>query len=129
MSTEAQLRDLLTALYAAFPTGGSAWQQYLSPGVLVVGTDEHEWWDYDAVVQTGRAELELHLNAGTRVEGGQPWISHYGDVWVAVDRPTLHTADGQVIPQRLTVVAVPDGPGLRIEHLHISIGARADRTT
>jgi ketosteroid isomerase-like protein len=40
-----EMRQLLAKLYAAFDTGDTAdWEQGLAPDVLVIGTDEAEWW-------------------------------------------------------------------------------------
>jgi hypothetical protein len=125
MSSVELLRDLLTELYAAFGSGNpSAWVDHLTDDVLGVGTDPDEWWEgRDTVVRVGTAQVEQLANAGMQVLGGTPRIFDHGSMLVAVDRPTLHSPDGQTIPSRFTVVAVNDGNGLRIQHFHLSIGA------
>jgi ketosteroid isomerase-like protein len=125
VSVEEQLRSLLTDLYDAFGTGDpAAWLDHLTDDVLAVGTDPDEWWEgRDAVAKVGRAQVEQLARAGMHVTGGEPRIFDHGAVLIAVDRPILHAPEGQTIPTRFTVVAVKENGELRIQHLHLSIGA------
>ncbi|MGI8901455.1 MAG: nuclear transport factor 2 family protein [Nocardioides sp.] len=119
------MHALLNTFYGSFESGdGSAFGDSLAPDILFLGTDEAEWWQGADEVRRvwGRQLDELH-SAGVGVRGGEPSVVTNGDVVWAVDRPTVHLADGTTVRLRLTLVAVRDGDRLMLRHLHASVGA------
>jgi hypothetical protein len=125
MTAATDMAELLGALYATLSTGdASAWEESLASDVLVIGTDDAEWWQgKDAALRVIDAQVtELH-EAGARYIGGKAEIGSAGDTVWAADRPTLRLADGTAVPLRVTAVATREGDSLVIRQAHVSVGA------
>jgi ketosteroid isomerase-like protein len=130
MNDVADMAELLSALYASLSTGdASAWEESFASDVLVIGTDDAEWWQGkgDALRVIDAQITELH-DAGARYAGGTPQIGSAGDTVWAADRPTLRLADGTTVPLRVTAVATRDGDTLAIRQMHVSVGAPNEET-
>jgi hypothetical protein len=128
MNAAADMAELLSALYATLSTGdASAWHESFGSDVLVIGTDDAEWWQgKDAALRVIDAQVtELH-DAGARYAGGEAQIAGAGDTVWAADRPTLRLADGTTVPLRVTAVATREGDALVIRQMHVSVGAPND---
>lgn len=104
MDLASEMRQLLAKLYAAFDTGDTAdWEKGLAPEVLVIGTDEAEWWQgKDRVLTVLRAQTSEMHGAGMRLKPGEPEIAASGGAVWAADRPTMHLADETEVPLRFT---------------------------
>jgi ketosteroid isomerase-like protein len=125
MKVASEMAELLVTLYAGFDSGdSSSWEEALAADVLFIGSDELEWWQgRDEVRRAARAQTAEMHGAGIRFRAGDPQIVANGDtVWVA-DRPTIHLADGTVIPTRLTLVASAVDGRLVLRQMHVSVGA------
>jgi hypothetical protein len=125
MNAAAEMAELFNALYGSLSTGdATAWRESMSPDVLVIGTDDAEWWDgKDAALRVIDAQVsELH-QAGVRYTGGELQVGAAGDTVWAADRPTVHLADGTTVPVRVTAVATREGDSLVIRQMHVSVGA------
>ena len=58
MTSPTDIRDLLATIYASFSSGdGSAWESALGAEVMLIGTDEAEWWQGADVLPVLRAQL------------------------------------------------------------------------
>jgi hypothetical protein len=125
MNDTADVRRLFDGLYESMADGDpTPWAEALAEDVVVIGTDEAEWWQGrdTAMKFIGVQVQELH-EAGLRYSGSDPQVSAAGDVvWVA-DRPTAVLGDGTSVPLRLTVVATRGGGTLTIRQMHLSVGA------
>lgn len=124
MDAAAEMRELLASLYGSFETGdGARLADALAPDVLLIGTDEAEWWQgKERVLSVLRAQLDEMRAAGVRLVGGEAQIAATADsVWVA-DRPTMSLSDGTTVPARLTLVATVEDSALLIRQWHVSVG-------
>jgi SnoaL-like domain len=119
------MRQLLAKLYAAFDTGDTAdWEKGLAPDVLVIGTDEAEWWQgKDRVLTVLRAQTAEMHGAGMRLKRGEPEIAASGGAVWAADRPTMHLPDETEVPLRLTLLATQENGALVVRQMHLSVGA------
>ena len=125
MTLATDMSALLDAFYTSFESGdASPFLEAFAPDILIVGTDEAEWWkgraEAQRVFETQHDEMR---SAGVRLTGGEPDITVTDDVVWAADRPTLHLEDGTETELRLTAIAVREGEGLSLQHLHASVGA------
>jgi hypothetical protein len=124
MELVAEMRDLLASFYESFNTGdASRLENALAPDVLVIGTDEVEWWQgRDRALSVLRAQFDELRTSGVRLEGGEAQIVGTAESVWAADRPKMSLADGKTVPVRLTLVATKEGPGLLIRQWHFSVG-------
>ena len=120
-----EMKALLDAFYASFETGdGSKFHESFAPDILVIGTDEVEWWKGKPDVQRVlKAQLDEMSSAGVRVTGGDLDVGVYGDVVWAAGRLTVHLSDGTETPMRITAVAVREADILSLRQMHASLGA------
>lgn len=128
MNAAADMAELLSALYASLSTGdASVWEDSFASDVLVIGTDDAEWWQgKDAALRAIDAQVtELH-DAGVRYTGGEAQIGGAGDTVWAADRPTVRLADGTTVPLRVTAVATREGDTLVMRQMHVSVGVPND---
>jgi ketosteroid isomerase-like protein len=116
---------LLASFYSSLESGdSSALEASFAPDILVVGTDEAEWWrGKDEAQRVVRAQMDEMKSAGVRFTGGHADIVERGDVVWAADRPTVELADGTTSQMRLTAVAVREGDALVLHQMHASMGA------
>jgi hypothetical protein len=122
--TAADMTCLLNTFYSSIATGDtSAFAELLAPDVLVIGTDEAEWWQgkNDAMKVIQAQVSEMHV-AGMQLIGGDPQVVEASHVVWAADRPTLQLEDGTSVPLRLTAIATRDGEALLIRQMHLSSG-------
>jgi ketosteroid isomerase-like protein len=121
----ADMTRLVNTFYSSIASGdSSAFAELLAPDVLVIGTDDAEWWQgkNDAISVIQAQVSEMH-DAGMQLIGGDPQVVEASDaVWVA-DRPTLELEDGTSVPLRLTAIATREGNALLIRQMHLSSGA------
>jgi GNAT superfamily N-acetyltransferase len=101
------MRELLMRLYDSFNTGDpKIWRDTVAEDALGVGSDPDEWWDGRAVVlRIGETQVQEMGAAHVHVESGTPKIFEQGDVFWAVDRPSIsvpggHTDTDEVHPHR-----------------------------
>jgi ketosteroid isomerase-like protein len=125
MNLVADMTALLDAFYESVESGDvSPFDHALAAHVVVVGTDDAEWWQgRGEALRAMRAQFAEMSDAGVRFTGGQHQIVARGDVVWAVDRPTVHLADGTATSLRMTAVATREGDNLVIQHMHLSAGA------
>lgn len=117
------LAGLLADLYASYGTGDSrVWEETLADDALFVGIDQDEWLDGTRAMS--RSMLTEMTEAGIRVSGGTPRIVDNGETLWAADRPIIHLGDGSKLPARVTVLAIRTDAGLRLQHVHFSVGLR-----
>ena len=124
MDDQADMRRLLDGIYQALADGDSrAWGTALADDVLMIGTDDAEWWQgKDTAMKFVEAQVQEMHDAGVRFSGGDPAVTVAGDVvWVA-DRPTVSLTDGTSVPMRLTAVATRENDRLALRQVHVSIG-------
>jgi ketosteroid isomerase-like protein len=121
----AEIHEFLDALYGSFATGDpSAWAQRLGDDVLVIGTDEAEWWQgKEDALRAVTSQLSEMSEAGIRVSPGEADVSDKGAFVLVADRPTLHLPDGSGTKLRMTMVISRVGEDLALEHLHLSVAA------
>ena len=125
MNLADEMKALLDAFYASFETGdGSEFLESFAQDVLVIGTDEVEWWkgkpDVQRVIE---AQLEEMRSGGVRVTGDDDVdVGVHGDVVWAAGRLTVHLADGTETLMRLTAVAVREADTLSLRQMHASLG-------
>lgn len=119
------IKTLLTTIYASFGSGdSSAWAGSLADDVMLIGTDEAEWWQgRDTVVPILEAQLSEMSAAGISFTGGEPVVGEAGDVVWAADRPTITLPDGSTSVLRATLVAVRQDGSLVIQQMHLSAPA------
>jgi ketosteroid isomerase-like protein len=124
MTLADEMKALLEAFYTSFESGdGSTFRESFGPDILIIGTDELEWWKGKPEAQrVVRAQLDEMRSTGVRVTGGDPDITVKGDVVWAADRPTLRLGDGTQTELRLTAVAVREGENLLLQQVHASVG-------
>jgi hypothetical protein len=124
MSGTDEMRELLIHLYDSFNTGDpKIWRDAVAEDALGVGSDPDEWWDGGAVVlRIGEAQVQEMGAAHVHVEPGTPKIFEQGDVFWAVDRPSISMPGGTPTPMRFTVIASRRGDRLEIRHFHLSAG-------
>jgi ketosteroid isomerase-like protein len=125
MDLVAGMTAVLDDFYAAVEAGDvSAFDNVLAADVIMVGTDEAEWWQGSSdALRAMRAQFAEMSDAGVRFTGGNYQIVAHGDVVWAVDRPTVHLADGTATPLRMTAVATAEGDHLVVQHMHLSAAA------
>ena len=125
MSLADEMSALLAAFYGSLESGdSSALEESFAPDLLIIGTDEAEWWrGKDEAQRVVRAQINEMKSAGVRFTAGEPNIVVKGDVVWAADRPTVQLGDGTTTQMRLTAVAVREGNGLMLYQLHASVGA------
>jgi ketosteroid isomerase-like protein len=125
MSATSEMADLLKTFYSSISTGDpSAFAASMASDVLVIGTDEVEWWQgKDEVLRVMEAQVSEMHDAGIRFTGGDPQVFDSGDAVWAADRPTLQLPDGTSMLLRLSVVATRDGDALLVRQVHLSAGA------
>lgn len=117
------LATLMSEFYASYGTGDPrVWEETLTENALFVGIDQQEWLDGRGAMR--RSMLTEMTEAGIRMSGGTPRIVDNGSTLWAADRPTIHLGDGSRLPARITVVAVRTDAGLRVQHVHLSVGLR-----
>lgn len=119
------IRDLLSTIYASFASGdSSAWVDALADDVMMIGTDEPEWWHgKDASLPILEAQLSEMSGAGITFTGGEPVVGEAGAVVWAADRPTVHLPDGSSRMLRATLVATREDEGLVVRQMHLSAAA------
>lgn len=128
MNGAAAVRELWSRLLETLETGdASAWADAMAEDVLVIGTDEAEWWQGKAaavgVIQQQVAELH---EAGVRYSSSDPQVNEVADVYWVADRPNVVLGDGTTVPVRFTAVATRAGDSLLLRQVHASIGAPND---
>jgi ketosteroid isomerase-like protein len=125
MDLVAGMTALLDEFYGAVEAGdASSFDEALAADVIMVGTDEAEWWEGPGeALRAMRAQFAEMSDAGVRFTGGHYQIVAQGDVVWAVDRPTVHLADGTATPLRMTAVATAEGDHLVVRHMHLSAAA------
>jgi ketosteroid isomerase-like protein len=125
MDLVAGMTALLDDFYGAVGAGDvSSLDNALAADVIMVGTDEAEWWQgRGEALRAMRAQFAEMSDAGVRFTGGHYQIVAHGDVVWAVDRPTVHLADGTATPLRMTAVATNEGDHLVVQHMHLSAAA------
>jgi ketosteroid isomerase-like protein len=125
MDLVAGMTALLDEFYGAVEAGdASSFDNALAADVIMVGTDEAEWWEgRGEALRAMRAQFAEMSDAGVRFTGGNYQIVAQGDVVWAVDRPTVHLADGTATPLRMTAVATAEGDHLVVRHMHLSAAA------
>ena len=118
------MRELLMRLYDSFNTGDpKIWRDTVAEDALGVGSDPDEWWDGRAVVlRIGETQVQEMGAAHVHVEPGTPKIFEQGDVFWAVDRPSISVPGGTPTPMRFTLIASRQGERLEIRHFHLSAG-------
>ena len=119
-----EMRELLIRLYDSFNTGDpKIWRDAVAEDALGVGSDPDEWWDGRAVVlRIGETQVQEMAAAHVRVEPGTPKIFEQGEVFWAVDRPSISVPGGKPTSMRLTVIASRRDDRLEIRHFHLSAG-------
>jgi ketosteroid isomerase-like protein len=119
------MRELLNRLYGSFADGDvSMWEHSLSDDVVMIGTDQAEWWQgLEHVLPVLRAQMEQLHGAGIELSPGDPQVGSNGDTVWAADQPTMHLGTGSDVALRLTLVATRDEGRLVFRQLHLSIGA------
>jgi hypothetical protein len=120
-----RMAEILTRLYAAFDTGdATVWSESLAPDVVLIGTDETEWWvGKEVALPVLRAQAAEMHGAGIRVTDSDPQIGSNGNTVWAADHPMMTLPDGSQVPLRLTMVAALDEDSLLIRQGHLSVGA------
>ncbi len=124
MNQSAELRDLVLRTYAALASGDTTfYDRHLSheEGVLIIGTDPHEWWaGHETINRVFKAQVQEM--GGINIVGSDPHAYSEGNVgWVA-DRPKFRLPDGTDIPIRSTIVFVKEDGAWKVVHQHLSIG-------
>jgi ketosteroid isomerase-like protein len=96
MSATSEMADLLKTFYSSISTGDpSAFAASMASDVLVIGTDEVEWWQgKDEVLRVMEAQVSEMHDAGIRFTGGDPQVFDSGDAVWAADRPTPNSRTG-----------------------------------
>jgi uncharacterized protein (TIGR02246 family) len=119
------IRALLESLYASFASGdASAYLDDLADDVVIVGTDESEFWQgREEVTPVLQAQLSEMSAAGIRVTAGEVLTGESGGAAWAADRPTLHLPDGSSQTLRATLVATREGDALVVQQMHLSAPA------
>lgn len=94
-----------------------------SPHVLVIGTDQSEWWTGAGAIRGMSSTAQhIHDTGAEVVPSSNPVAWELGDVGWVLDQPTLRLASGREFPFRLTSVYVREGNDWKIIHQHWSIG-------
>jgi ketosteroid isomerase-like protein len=119
------IKTLMTTIYASIASGDSSgWADSLADDIMMIGTDEAEWWQgRDAVLPVLEAQLSEMSAAGISFTGGEPVVGEAGGIVWAADRPTIHLPDGSSQALRATIVAAREAGGLVVRQMHLSAPA------
>ena len=129
MERSEELRDFVLLYCQAIACGDLGFvERHMSrqDGLLVIGTDAHDWWAsyatamqrYGAQVSEGRRGIPLIM--------GDPQAYREGSVGWAADRVVIRLPDATEIPCRLTMVWHQENGCWKIVQSHLSIGVGND---
>jgi ketosteroid isomerase-like protein len=123
MEQSTEIRDIITSWFDAVGQGDPAWlDRYLSPKVLVVGTDPNEWLDFEQastllkseVQEFGTLQLKISMN---RAEGFRE-----GSVGWGIAHPTITFPNGKSFSPRWAAVFHQEDGQWKAVQIHASLG-------